>query len=478
MRNLQSFLATGLRLATRPELIPGDRRQRNDRRVGPFIAVVAVLSSSMFALACTEDDDLAGPAGVVSPREAGVQTLRTPDVVFVELADRIPGGFGGMFIEDGRHQVWLKDTNQAGDAARALESLTAGSRRPIRASEVDVREGTFDWRELMSLRAATRDVIWAHDAVVTLDVNEGRNRIVVGLTDMSAADGLASTISALGVPSEAVIFEPRDPPVLFGTLQDHKRPVIGGYQVRVGFGPDCTNGVGVEFTPTGGGTAPGFITAAHCTTSPGFLHPDSAYQETVSPSKKVGLEERDPVRFQGGDCPSGWYCRWTDAALIRYDQASLMQRGIIERTQLNSITVVSDTTQRWKVIDDDNGCTGSGCSIIMGDPVEKVGRTTGWTSGEVVETCVCVEVRGPADWPSNTILLCQDWVGEGSATPIADGGDSGAVVFDRSGCCNATLYGILVGGDSANATKYFYSRIHLVKYELGGFDATAEPVLE
>ena len=76
------------------------------------------------------------------------------------------------------------------------------------------------------------------------------------------------------------------------------------------------------------------------------------------------------------------------------------------------------------------------------------------------------------------MLLCQDWVGEGSATPIADEGDSGAAVFDKSGCCNANLYGIVIGGNSTNATEYFFSRIHLIKEELGWFNATAEPVPE
>lgn len=416
-----------------------------------------------------------GPVMSTAPTRVHARTL---DELFLDLAARIPGGFGGLFLRDGEYVLWLKDLDESGAAVQALARLTSGSRREIRPDRVRMLEADFDWIELYGWYSGMRDVVWRHDGVVTTDIDEGRNRIVIGLEDPSARAGVERLLRDHGAPLRAVVFEQRDPPVLFSDLQDHHRPAIGGYQIQIGSRPECTLGLNVEYELASGGTDYGFVTTAHCTNNPGVVNQDFAYQETLLDTEKVvGREERDPPLFQGGACPSGWSCRYTDAALVRYDSASLMTRGVIERTLWNSIVVDADTTKRWKIIDDDNGCGVIGCAIIQGDPVEKVGRTTGWTSGEIVRTCE--DVVNPDRWPQDTILLCQDWVGEGSATPIAEPGDSGAAVFRKSGCCNAYLYGLLVGGNQTqNATEYFLSRIHLIKDELGWFDATAEPEIE
>jgi hypothetical protein len=62
--------------------------------------------------------------------------------------------------------------------------------------------------------------------------------------------------------------------------------------------------------------------------------------------------------------------------------------------------------------------------LLVGTRIDKMGRTTGWTWGEVTETCVdipdwFVEYYGPG-----TSLLCQT-----EANYNSDPGDSGAPVF-------------------------------------------------
>jgi hypothetical protein len=58
----------------------------------------------------------------------------------------------------------------------------------------------------------------------------------------------------------------------------------------------------------------------------------------------------------------------------------------------------------------------------VGTVVNKVGRTTGWSQGQVTRTCVNTGVTG-----STVYLFCQNWV---KAT--VDHGDSGSPVFDNS----------------------------------------------
>jgi hypothetical protein len=98
----------------------------------------------------------------------------------------------------------------------------------------------------------------------------------------------------------------------------------------------------------------------------------------------------------------------------------------------------------------------------------KVGRTTGWTSGTATtaSTCATVNVRG-----SNIQLLCQTLVTNSSAT-IVGSGDSGSPVFTVSGG-NVELVGILWGG-SGSSTFVFSPLSGLIEDGLGPFDATAD----
>lgn len=109
---------------------------------------------------------------------------------------------------------------------------------------------------------------------------------------------------------------------------------------------------------------------------------------------------------------------------------------------------------------DNTGTTFSGT-------IHKVGRTTGWTSGTVTNTCTNVSVSG-----TNITLLCQTIV-QRSGSVIVGGGDSGSPVF--TGTSNVTLRGILWGG-SGSGDMFVFSPLKNVQDELGSFDATTDGV--
>jgi len=68
------------------------------------------------------------------------------------------------------------------------------------------------------------------------------------------------------------------------------------------------------------------------------------------------------------------------------------------------------------------GVTSKGTAVV-GDVVNKVGRTTGWTQGAVTNTCVNTGVSG-----TKIVQLCQTFVSAG-----VGGGDSGSDVFGLTG---------------------------------------------
>ena len=96
----------------------------------------------------------------------------------------------------------------------------------------------------------------------------------------------------------------------------------------------------------------------------------------------------------------------------------------------------------------------------VGMIANKVGRTTGWTQGEVTRTCVNTGVTA-----SNIVLLCQDFV-ENPNQVIVLGGDSGSPVFATNPSSRATLLGNLWGGN-ASGTLFVYSPIANIERELG-----------
>jgi hypothetical protein len=94
---------------------------------------------------------------------------------------------------------------------------------------------------------------------------------------------------------------------------------------------------------------------------------------------------------------------------------------------------------------------------MVGQIVDKVGISTGWTYGQVSGTCIREDVGG-----TDITYLCQTEVQMGSTS-----GDSGSPVFIRDGLTdNVYLAGIHWG--SAGNTAIF-SPNSQVELELGGY---------
>jgi hypothetical protein len=207
----------------------------------------------------------------------------------------------------------------------------------------------------------------------------------------------------------------------------------------------------VGFNATSG-TQRSFITASHCTTKQGGVENTPYYQplQSVDPTV-IATEVADPVYVRGGPgCPKGKLCRYSDASRALYANGANQGLGLIARTSganNNSLDIVGSFT----ISADDCGTTG-GC-LPVGTTVNKVGRTTGWTAGNITNTCVNTGVQG-----TRFVQFCQTFVTAG-----VGGGDSGSDVFQITGS-SVKLAGILWGGSGAS---FVYSPFGNVVRELG-----------
>ena len=290
---------------------------------------------------------------------------------------------------------------------------------------------------------------------VFADNDEKAGKLVFGVEDASAIGEVRAALARLGVPSADYSVEVTPPIHAMATLRDRFRPTQAGSQIHF-FLFVCTMGFNVSHS---GGRS--FITNSHCTQKQGGVEGTEYFQplSSVDPTV-IATEAADPEYFRGGVCPLGAKCRYSDASRALYASEVPSVQGEILRTSgpnngdINVAGVFTITSQ-----DNDT-------SFPIGTVVNKVGRTTGWTQGEVTRTCVHTGVFG-----SNIVLLCQTFVSNPGGAIVVGGGDSGSGVFSIRGRDHVRLLGILWGGSGDNRT-FVFSPLKSIQDELGAVTAT------
>jgi hypothetical protein len=298
--------------------------------------------------------------------------------------------------------------------------------------------------------------VLALPGIVFADNDEKASKLVFGVEHAGATPAVRAELARLGVSSADYSVEVTQPIRQVATLRDRFRPTQAGSQIHF-FIYVCTMGFNVSHS---GGRS--FITNSHCTKQQGGVEGTEYFQplSRVDPTV-IATEADDPEYFRDGVCPVGRRCRYSDASRALYSSDVASIQGEILRTRgpnNRDITVagVFDITAQ------DNATT----SFPIGTEVNKVGRTTGWTRGEVTRTCVHTGVFG-----TNIVQLCQTFVSDPEGAIVVGGGDSGSGVFTRKGGNRVTLVGILWGGSSDNRL-FVFSPLKSIQDELGAVVAT------
>ena len=119
--------------------------------------------------------------GPVAHAQDENEPMLSLDQEFARLAEGVPG-FGGLYVdEEGTTHVYLVDLS------REREVRDLGER-------VEVHQGEYDFRDLFAWKAAVRDVL-ARPGTVSLDIDERRNRLVVGV-EREALAGFTAELPA------------------------------------------------------------------------------------------------------------------------------------------------------------------------------------------------------------------------------------------------------------------------------------------
>jgi hypothetical protein len=427
------------------------------RRPFRMLAVVAIA-----ALAACVDDQPAGPMG--PSRDVAVEEIDTVTVqpradgdmypgekAFLEMAKEVPG-YAGEWYDGATRVVALTDANSE-DEALAVVSMRHAA-QPSRHDGAKMGGGTrfvaaqYDYLTLRGFRDRAAEPVLSVEGAVFMDLDERANRVVVGITDESRREDVEAGFKEAGVPAAATNVVVTGKLEQNTTLQQAHQPLEGGWQIQSQHGPICTLGF-ITNNPSGG--AASFVTASHCSSK--FWGLDGTwFSQNVNPLW-VGREARDPKPF--GCYLWGFVkCRYSDASLVQVNSGIPVAPGGIARTEYwgslwaDTGSIVVDSTAPSFVI------AAVQQYPAAGDWVDKMGRTTGYTTGTVQHTCVTVVIT-LTSW-----ALCQY-----SADHHSAGGDSGAPVFVWHGD-TVTLAGLHWGRINSMGISLF-SPVGGIKNDLG-----------
>jgi hypothetical protein len=393
------------------------------------------------------------------------------DGQFVGIAQQLPG-FGGYYLDGlGDLNVYLTDLSREPDARALLADVARN--RPTRwqqpwalTAEIIVHAGDFDFLQLDDFRTRLGRDIATIPGIQFDDSDESINRVVIGVTSEEARQRVLARLSPLGVPENAVVVKVVPAGSLATTVDDPFLPALplrGG--IKIGYiGADggqksCTLGANVWYSnPTNGipvGT-PGFYTASHCSKVQGFTEGmDTLYSQGGT---QIGHEMFDPPlvselqdnRF----CPYPTSsCRNSDVTFVGYDSV-LWDPGAVARTTYGQVgnQGLNNTAGSLILSSPAEFIYQGGITPITGMALDKVGETTGWTTGNVGSTCV--------NWVTGHVyILCSNWV-----NAAATFGDSGAPVFQVTGSNTASFSGIVWGQYNGG---YWFSATDQIAKDMG-----------
>jgi hypothetical protein len=416
-----------------------------------ILAIATVVTTIGIGVMSTQSTAAQQTSAPPEIRQSGVLNL---DEQLLEVAKQDPA-FGGMFFDkDGRLSMYVTENALAApDGFGRLSGMSLEVESAFRShhmmadastKRINVLPAQFSFLDLFRWREVVRSEVLTLPGVVMADIAEDKNRIRVGIERPDIAASVRQQLAKHGVPEEAVSLEITTPMRRLVSVRSKFRPAVGGIQINFG-NYVCTLG----FLAIRAGVT-GMVTNSHCTGVQGGNTSTIFHQPVASGNtNRIALEVRDPNYFTGGVCPSRRRCRYSDSAFARMPHPSgpavTMTRGTIAKpVALNALTV---TTGRFRV-------TSENSIPVLNETVNKVGRTTGWSQGRVVATCIDTNVSG-----TTITQLCQDIVRANVA-----GGDSGSPVFRITNSPRANdvkLYGVLWGGGTIDGygTVFVFSAL-------------------
>ena len=377
---------------------------------------------------------------VAAPAEIPSTSSPLLDDRYIEVARHFPG-FAGAVVVDGRLDIRTTSRPAPDSAFRAavIEALDDSSLTNLETTYTQVR---YDFPTLKDWQTAVDSFVWRSNSAVFTDSDEMKNRVVVGVADLTVSEAIRSEAESRGIPADAlaIVTAPKQTPQ--SSLRNAHRPIVAGLQIQYSngtVGRTCTMG----FLATRAGVS-GFVTNSHCTNSQGGVEATPYGQATcpiqncATSTSFVGSEIADPYYTSLPGCPLTELCRYSDSAFVAKSLSVLSEQGKIAWPAQNTCTPEPgdcpwNGTSKFRIVNT--------AGLAMGQTLYKVGRSTGLRSGGVTSTCANVRQSTSI---GGYIFLCQ---GRITWNLIAEG-DSGSPVF---ACCSGgdvTLKGLAWGTET------------------------------
>jgi hypothetical protein len=373
--------------------------------------------------------------------------VRTIDDMFEDVARREPT-FGGLYFDKGRLHVVLTDVGRDPEIVRtAIRGVFADAR--FSRAPIQVEPGRYSYSQLGAWgRQLPR--AFGVPGVISIDVDEVRNRLAIGIRSDSVRSGVVGILAAAGVPTDALVFDLREPIHFADDLGGEVREIVGGVHIDLpAAGNWCTLGLNVSYS-----SQASFMTNGHCSTTFGSSNDGTPFWQafrSVS-ADSVGSEGTEAALFASDHdarCPSSSaICKYSDADFIPYRSGMVSSQAMgyfarpTTRTRFDSNLVISSGTPTIPIDSKE-------LFPFSGDTVDKVGARTGWTYGPVTSTCSTEAVTNGL---STYYFVCVHEANMGLGP-----GDSGSGVFVfESGTGYGTWAGQAFAG-STPGTNGFYT---------------------
>ena len=421
-----------------------------------------------------------------SHAESAEEFIRQANRHFIHLAERVPG-FGGIFLEDKGTRLVIRTTNVNTIDRASIENdvkVYLNTEAPIVGSAVEggvpamelrFKEANYEYNQLREWQDLIMEPMLDSEGVTLISLSQRQNKIRVGIEEERFENGISELAYVNEIPENAIEIS------VTGAIQDLRsnhslrdiqRPLAGGLENNlydsngVRLRGACTYSFNAWWSPEGIMTRH-WLTNSHCTRMRwSVFSNDQYYQSSITDGSAgyIGYEVHDPPGF---NLPffgcSSTPCRFSDSALIKLSgNQNTWDFGTIARTEGfgalpgegSGSLVINHSDPRFEIVSE-----AESSDYFEGLWISKVGRSTGWTIGEVTDTCV--HLNHFDSNIGNFRYLCQEM-----GTLFVQPGDSASPVFAPSGPPQVTLYGI-VWAMLGQGQGSVFSRITGVKEDLG-----------
>lgn len=371
---------------------------------------------------------------------------------FAELSKRFPS-FAGVYLDSlGRPVVLYREQLEKSETQYAVGRVSQRSGVFSSLTPSSSRQVEFTFEELVSARDVVRALVGQVGIGHGLGIDIERNRLVVRVSPGDERS-MRHLLDQRAI-RERVVVEAMEQAEPAQSLRSTVRPVTGGLQISSQYNGSsnwCSAGLQMWRTDENGYIDPSLgryvATAGHCAPPLGSV----AGVEFGQPHRGMGLHlvEVANSALHSAGCPGGLNpCQFGDIAVLRVADSvtSTWQRAALSNTANPPAYqgTVSLNTGIW--------------SAVQGQPVRRVGATSGQRNGTITKTCYDLYVVGV--WYHCSVEVN----GHG------DGGDSGGPVYTPS----ITQYpgspgpsGIFFAYASATKNPYWFTSISYALFSVG-----------